>query len=169
MVKNPLAHAGDAGSIPRSEISLGKEMLNHSSILAWEIPGIEEPKMLWSIGSQRVGHSLTIKQQLPRWCYSQDFHAVFFWLLNSLKTMSDSPGYIQQMPALCGTLFDSKDITPLAVWSPGCPHRRMRCLPFELQPQLPQTFMPLEHMSYFFLNLGQSLDLMMLVTICDGS
>ena len=115
MVKNPLANAGDGGSILRSGISLEKEMVKHSSILAWEIPGIEEPSGLWSIGSQRVGHGLTIKQQLPCWCYSQDFHAVFFWLQNSQKTMSDSPGCIQQMPALCGNLFDSKDIPPPAV------------------------------------------------------
>ena len=28
----------------------------HSSILAWEIPCIEEPGRLQSLGSQRVGH-----------------------------------------------------------------------------------------------------------------
>ena len=31
-------NAGDAGLIPRSEDLLEKEMANHSSILAWEIP-----------------------------------------------------------------------------------------------------------------------------------
>ena len=42
--------------------SLGQEdpleegMSTHSSILAWRIPGIEEPGRLQSIASQRVGH-----------------------------------------------------------------------------------------------------------------
>ena len=31
-------------------------MMTHSSILAWTIPGIEEPGGLQSMGSQRVGH-----------------------------------------------------------------------------------------------------------------
>ena len=33
-----------------------KEMATHSSILAWRIPWTQEPGMLQSIGSQRVGH-----------------------------------------------------------------------------------------------------------------
>ena len=32
------------------------EMAPHSSLLAWEIPWIEDSGRLWSIGSQRVGH-----------------------------------------------------------------------------------------------------------------
>ena len=32
------------------------EMATHSSILAWRIPGTEEPGRLQSVGSQRVGH-----------------------------------------------------------------------------------------------------------------
>ena len=42
--------------------SLGQEdpleegMATHSSILAWRIPGTEEPGRLQSIGSQKVGH-----------------------------------------------------------------------------------------------------------------
>ena len=31
-------------------------MATHSSILAWRIPGTEEPGGLQSVGSQRVGH-----------------------------------------------------------------------------------------------------------------
>ena len=40
--------------------SLGQEdpleeyMAAHSSILAWRIPGMEEPDGLWSMGSQRI-------------------------------------------------------------------------------------------------------------------
>ena len=33
-----------------------KEMVTHSSILAWRIPRMEEPGRLQSTGSQRVGH-----------------------------------------------------------------------------------------------------------------
>ena len=33
-----------------------KEMATHSSILAWRIPGTEEPSGLPSMGSHRVGH-----------------------------------------------------------------------------------------------------------------
>ena len=36
--------------------SLEKEMLTHSSTLAWRIPWMEEPGGLQSTGSQRVGH-----------------------------------------------------------------------------------------------------------------
>ena len=35
---------------------LEKEMATHSNILAWRIPGTEEPGRLQSMGSQRVGH-----------------------------------------------------------------------------------------------------------------
>ena len=38
------------------EVLLEKEMATHSSILAWEIPWMEEPGRLQSRGSQRVGH-----------------------------------------------------------------------------------------------------------------
>ena len=33
-----------------------KEMATHSSVLAWRIPGMEEPGRLPSMGSHRVGH-----------------------------------------------------------------------------------------------------------------
>ena len=38
------------------EDPLEKEMVTHSSTLAWKIPWIEEPCKLQSMGSQRVGH-----------------------------------------------------------------------------------------------------------------
>ena len=37
-------------------------MATHSSILTWEIPWIEEPGRLQSMGSERVGHNLVTKQ-----------------------------------------------------------------------------------------------------------
>ena len=36
--------------------ALEKEMATHSSVLAWRIPGTEEPGELLSVGSHRVGH-----------------------------------------------------------------------------------------------------------------
>ena len=36
--------------------ALEKEMATHSSVLAWRIPGTEEPGRLQSMGSLRVGH-----------------------------------------------------------------------------------------------------------------
>ena len=38
------------------EDPLEKEMVTHSSILAWKISWTEEPGGLQSVGSQRVGH-----------------------------------------------------------------------------------------------------------------
>ena len=47
--KESACQAGDTTSIPGQEDSLEKEMATHSSILAWEIPWIEEPGRLQSI------------------------------------------------------------------------------------------------------------------------
>ena len=38
------------------EVPLEKRMATYSSILAWGIPGTEEPGRLQSTGSQRIGH-----------------------------------------------------------------------------------------------------------------
>ena len=40
MVKNPPANVGDRALVPDP---LEEEMATHSSILAWEIPGTEQP------------------------------------------------------------------------------------------------------------------------------
>ena len=45
-------NAGDLGQ----EDPLEKEMVTHSSTLAWKIPWMEEPGRLQSMGSPRVGH-----------------------------------------------------------------------------------------------------------------
>ena len=37
-------------------LALEKEMATHSSVLAWRIPGMGEPRRLLSMGSHRVGH-----------------------------------------------------------------------------------------------------------------
>ena len=38
------------------ELKTQKEMATYSSVLAWRIPGTEEPGGLSSVGSHRVGH-----------------------------------------------------------------------------------------------------------------
>ena len=62
MVKSLPANAGDlrdAGSFPELGRSPGGGHGNHSSILAWIIPWIEDPGGLQSTGSQRVRHDLS--------------------------------------------------------------------------------------------------------------
>ena len=61
MVKNLTANAGDLRDIRdirslAQEDPLEKEMATHPSILAWRIPGTEEPGGLPSLGLHRVGH-----------------------------------------------------------------------------------------------------------------
>ena len=48
------SNAGDVGSIPGLERSLGEGNGNLSSILVWEIPWTEEPGGLQSMGSKRI-------------------------------------------------------------------------------------------------------------------
>ena len=53
MVKNPPTNAGDAGRFLGQEDPLEKEMVTHSSILAWKILWTEIPGGLQSMGSQK--------------------------------------------------------------------------------------------------------------------
>ena len=65
-LKSLLQHHSSKSSIIHGSLSnftltfhfqaLEKEMATHSSILAWRIPGTEEPSGLPSMGSHRVGH-----------------------------------------------------------------------------------------------------------------
>ena len=59
--KESACNAGDLGSLPiwaalLHGYPMEKGKAIHSSILAWRIPGTEEPSGLPSMGSQRVGH-----------------------------------------------------------------------------------------------------------------
>ena len=56
MAKNPPAMQEIRIPSLDQEDPLEKEMAIHFRILAWEIPWIEEPGGLQSMGSQRVGH-----------------------------------------------------------------------------------------------------------------
>ena len=48
------------------EDPLEKEMVTHSSTLAWKIPWVEEPGRLQSMWSQRVGHNLATTPPPPQ-------------------------------------------------------------------------------------------------------
>ena len=54
--KESACGAGDHFQSLGREDPLEKEMATHSSILAWEIPWLEEPSRLQSVASQRLGH-----------------------------------------------------------------------------------------------------------------
>ena len=56
MIKNLPAMWETGLQSPGWEDPLEKGKATHSSILAWRIPGAEEPGRLQSMGSQRVGH-----------------------------------------------------------------------------------------------------------------
>ena len=56
MVKNLPAMHETWGRHLGQEDPLEKGMATHSSILAWRIPGTEEPGGLQSMGLQKVGH-----------------------------------------------------------------------------------------------------------------
>ena len=58
MVKNPPAKKETLVRSLDREDPLKKEMVIHSSILAWKIPWAEEPGGLQFMGSQRVGQDL---------------------------------------------------------------------------------------------------------------
>ena len=59
MVKNlPVMRETRVHSLsPEHSLEKEKEIATHSSILAWRIPGTEEPCGLQSLGSLRVGHN----------------------------------------------------------------------------------------------------------------
>ena len=73
-VKNPPANAGDlrtTGSISKTRNPLEEGMATHSSILHGEFPWTEEPSVLQSIGSQRVGHDWATKHSTA--CHGYSF------------------------------------------------------------------------------------------------
>ena len=57
VVKNLPTNAGDQVQSLGQEDPLEKEMVTHSSFLAWRIPWTEEPGRLQFKGSQRVRHN----------------------------------------------------------------------------------------------------------------
>ena len=110
VVRNSPAKVGEAGSIPGSGKPLEKEMVTHSSILAWEIPWTEESGGLESMGLQRVSHNLMTKQQLQQkqkigkevciFCKSLIIKMCIIWevhvMLTSVKTTTEKLPFINR-------------------------------------------------------------------------
>ena len=61
-------------------IYLEKEMATHSSVLAWRIPGTEEPGGLLSMGSHRVRHDWSDLEAAAAHIYP-----LFFWFFSHKK------------------------------------------------------------------------------------
>ena len=106
MVRNSPAKVGEAGSIPGSGKPLEKEMVTHSSILAWEIPWTEESGGLESMGLQRVSHNLMTKKQLQQkqkigkevciFCKSLIIKMYIIWEVNVMLTSAKTT--IEKLP-----------------------------------------------------------------------
>ena len=91
------------------EDPLEEEMVTHSRTLAWEIPRIEEPGGLKSMGSQRVGHNWATEYTCtPGVCnkassnsfreMKPEFHNVSYWIkfvhiFLDLHASLSPPGY----------------------------------------------------------------------------
>ena len=63
-------------------------MASHSSILAWKIPWTEEPGGLQSMGSQRVRHILSTKQQHQPENHGSECVSLFYPLQRLTATCS---------------------------------------------------------------------------------
>ena len=85
-----VCNAGDPDSIPGSEDPLEKEMVAHSSILAWKIPWMEEPGGLQPMGSLRIGLLNSRKtQEIIEQVYKviKIFIATLFTILKSINVL----------------------------------------------------------------------------------
>ena len=67
MVKNPPTMQETQVQTLGQEDPLEKEIITHSSILAWEITWTEKPGRLQSMGSQRVEHDSATNMSNTTW------------------------------------------------------------------------------------------------------
>ena len=87
------------------EDPLEKEMVTHSSILAWRIPWTEEPGRLQSTGSQRVGHdwATSLHFTYPHKCLCWVYIFLLFNKFFSLTTMGICLHVHSQIPLFSST------------------------------------------------------------------
>ena len=76
-----------------SQLVAEKAMAPHSSTLAWEIPWMQEPGRLQSMGSQRVGHN---------WASSLSLFTFMLWRRKCQATPVFLPGESQGWGSLVG-------------------------------------------------------------------
>ena len=90
-VKASASNSGDLGSIPGLGRSpLEKEMVTHSSILAWRIPWTEEPGRLQSMELQRVRHDwATSLPLLPLTSVWDECNCVVVWAFFGIAFLWD--------------------------------------------------------------------------------
>ena len=78
-------------------------MAPHSSVLAWKIPGTEEPSGLPSMGSHRVGHD---------WVTSLSLFTFLHWRRKWQPTPVFLPGESQRRGSLWGRAeLDTTEVT----------------------------------------------------------
>ena len=93
-----------------------EEMATYSSILAWEIPWLEEPGGLQSMESPRVIHDWVCVHACARTCTHTHSHTHIHWLhltlITSLKTLSSNT-VNSKVPGVTPSTFDFKvDVMP---------------------------------------------------------
>ena len=123
------------------EAPLDEGMATHSSILAWRIPGKEEPGRLQSMGLQRVGHDwvtkhtpgLQVDWQLPRRCQC----------VAGLRTEPKAPGLIHIPTATTTSTQYYFHLCQSYGWKQYLPAVLMGiCLVTSECPPLPMIFSP---------------------------
>ena len=92
--------------------ALEQEMATHSSVLAWRIPGTQEPGGLPSMGSHRVGHDwsdLAAAEMLQLHFAAFLVHKIlhFLMILGLLSHSSNLDG-----PGKCEVITENSTITP---------------------------------------------------------
>ena len=91
------------------EDSLEKGMTTHSSILVWEIPWMEEPGGLQSMGSYRVRHDwvtntyLLSHLEVLTWSliFSWLFSCLFNWMVSTLREKVDLFHLLSSLQFIC--------------------------------------------------------------------
>ena len=105
---------------------LEKEMVTHSSILAWEIPWTGKPGVLQYLGSQRVRPNLAIKQQSTK--------------------AADNTHYCRSVAQSCLTLCDPMDCTtpnfPVLHYLPEFAQTHVHWVGDAIQPSHPLSSAP---------------------------
>ena len=128
--KESTRNAGDLGSIPGSGRSPGGGNGNPSSVLAWRIPGTEEPGGLQSMGSQGVGQD---------WATNTFTH----WTLQEIGLWSLPSRYVAEYGLTHNFSYFPKTSSPMLVRTIAIAFCLTLCVS---QPSLPRN-MGKEHLA----------------------
>ena len=86
--------------------ALEKEMATHSSVLAWRIPGTEEPSGLSSLGSHRVGHDWSDLAAAAAYRQNSNLLGLFI----QLKSMNKSSQQIYALSTITGDILQMRKL-----------------------------------------------------------